>query len=162
MALETERDGDSSLTLDDRYFPILITRWAGKPTLALAQAYFRWHDTMLDRAEFYETKVVHVTDANAAKQPEAPVRKFIADSSAARGHVATLALASYVTLKSKLVRGVLTVIGWVMGESSAKPIMTASIEQALERALTDLDAANIERPRGLEPNAYERSVAVAS
>ncbi len=162
MGLEIERDEESSLILDDRYFPILITRWAGKPTLALADAYFRWHDTMVERAEFYETKVVHMTDANAAEQPDAPVRKFIADSSASRAKAAHVALNSYVTLESKLVRGVLTVIGWAMSDTKFNPIMTPNIEVALERALADLDAAKIERPRGLEPNDYTRSLGLAA
>ena len=161
MALEIEHDGDSSLTLDDRFFPILITRWSGKPTLALAETYFRWHDLMLDRAAFEETKVVHVTDANGAKQPEASVRKFLADSAAARSNVADLALRSYVTLESKLVRGVLTVIGWVMGEAKSKPVMTASLEEALTQALGDLDASKIARPRGLDPQAYQRGLGLS-
>jgi hypothetical protein len=161
MALDIERDVDSALTLDSRYFPVLITRWSGKPTPTLAEAYFRWHDAMLYRAEFEETRVVHVTDANEAKQPDAPVRKFIADSSAARAGVAHVALNSYVILESKLIRGVLTVIGWVMGDAKSNQIMTPNLEQALDQALTDLDKAKIDRPRGLEPTAYERSIAVA-
>lgn len=165
MALEVERDADSSLILDSRYFPILITRWIGKPTRPLAEHYFRWHDAMLERADFEETRVVHVTDATRAKQPDPPVRKYVGEASNERIRHNEVAINSYIALESAMVRGVLTVIGWVMGDNRSKMTTTPSLKSALELALVDLDRNKIARPRGLDASRYDQqsmSLAAAS
>ena len=157
MVLEVEHDADSSLILDARYFPILITRWIGKPTRPLAEHYFRWHDAMLERADFEETKVVHVTDATRAKQPDPPVRKYVGEASNERIRHNQTAINAYIALESAMVRGVLTVIGWVMGDNRSKMTTTPSLAAALELALIDLDRNKIARPRGLDASRYEQS-----
>ena len=165
MRAERTRDGDSSLALDDRHYPVLISKWFGQPTTVLATSYFDWLGLMIDRAVFYETRVVHVIDASNASLPEAPVRTLLARSAAEmhqRFADSDAFLGAIITPDNNVVRGVLTVIRWSLTNVSLPLTMADSLDEALEQATSQLQQAGIELPANLDPKHYRLDESVMS
>ncbi|NVB42746.1 hypothetical protein G6O69_33300 [Pseudenhygromyxa sp. WMMC2535] len=158
MRAERTRDGDSTLALDDRHFPVLISKWFGRPTVLLAKSYFDWLGLMIERAEFYETKAIHILDATEAKLPNAETRRHLAQEAARMHEQFTprgTMLQAVVTPPSELVRKLLTVVRWSLTGDAQLPLTTvASLPEAIDDAIRRLAAAGIEAPSDLDSRYY--------
>ena len=146
--------GNASVIIDDRYLPVLISVWIGQADMENA----RWYNAenrrvmqeLVDRGQPY----VMISDAAAAERPTPAVRKYfaeLADDNVEGSEV--LSLANYVVITSAVMRGALTAIGWI-SERAARINSVGSLQEAIERALMDLDAAGVPRPDGLDPVSY--------
>lgn len=143
------------VTFDDRYAPIYITTWVGTTTLEGA----RWgtEKQAAVAAELVRRgrRMITISDATRVERPPPEVRKYFADSTNANTSAhGAVSISSYVVLTNPLVRGVMTAVGW-MSEAARRVTTVATMRDALERALADLDAARLPRPVGLDPAGYE-------
>lgn len=149
-------DGEATVVIDPRGWPIIIATWFGEPTELLVDRYFAAHAVLLDRARRSRERIVLITDAFATERPSAKARKRITDLTAEQpADVQTLTVASYVVIENPMIRGVVTALAWV-NPKMAESENVASITIALERSLAALDAAGIPRPKGLTPSSYRR------
>ncbi len=148
-------EGDA-IALDDTFFPILVTTWVGPASVSSVDTYFVWLDAMLKRAMQEKTPLVNITDAGLAKNPNAEVRRIIAERTKAWGASGadTHPVTSYVVIESAIIRGTLTVIGWLHG--NMKSVNVATCAEALERGIQDLRAAGKPAPTGLIPARWKR------
>ena len=142
------------MIIDDRYAPVLISIWRGRSELENVKWHWAEHNAIIEEFVRRGQRFVLVSDASEAERPSPTVRKFFADSSdASPKEWADFTLANYVVFTSAVMRGTLTAISWV-SERAARIKTAASVQEAIERALADLDAAGIPRPAGLDPANY--------
>ncbi len=153
---ERTRDGDSTLALDDRHFPLAISKWFNKPTKLLATSYFDWLGLMIERAEFYDTKVVQVIDASHVDLPEPDARRFLAQGAARLAEQFkgrdTLAR-TFITPPSDVIRKILTVVRWSL-DIEVPIVMATSLDGALGKALAAFEPLGVDGPTGLNRQLY--------
>ena len=153
--IEDDRDPGRSLTLDERYFPLLISTWIGEPTLEMVDRYFAWNTVALIRARTEGMMAAVVIDALDAGLPDSSVLQVVAarsldiEDDAERYSIGQ----GYVALRSKLVRGALTAIRWVNPNVGIHPMK--SMEAALAAALRELRERGHPMPVRV-PEVYER------
>ncbi|EDM73663.1 hypothetical protein PPSIR1_39220 [Plesiocystis pacifica SIR-1] len=158
MRLEMSQDGDSVLLLDARHFPIVICKWEGPPTEALASEYIDWLGLMIERAEFYETRLIHVIEASKIGRPGAIARRILADGAAERKAMHAekgAVIATYLNPDSAIVRGILAVIRWSLGTDGYELNLTESLRASVTAAVERLAEAGVEAPPDLNPVFYE-------
>jgi hypothetical protein len=138
---------ESKVTFDDRYSPIIIMIWEGRSCIEAAQWGMSLQQEMTEKLVAAGQRFVSISDARKARRPEPSVRKYWADvlsKNTPESKAATLA--TYAVFDSALMRGVMTAIGWLSEE--ARSITTvATLGEAIEQGLAELDAAGIARPR---------------
>jgi hypothetical protein len=150
------RDGEARVVLDLRAWPIVFASWFGAATEPLVDRYFVEHAKVLARARAEKTRFVLITDTFAAQRPSPVARKKIADLFGKQpGDIATLTLRSFVVIESPLIRGVVTALNWIT-PGMEQSTNVDSIERAIERALAELDHANVKRPAGFSAAGYRR------
>ena len=152
--LVSQEFADAHLTFDDRYFPIVVMRWDGLADIEAAKWGMDHLAGASKTAVARGTRLVSISDARRARRPSAEVRKYFAAESA-RGlpEQADVVINTYVVLDSALLRGALTAIGW-LSPSVQSVKTTATIEEAIEQALQDLEANGVARPHGLSAATY--------
>lgn len=106
-------DGESELFLDEALSPILVITWIGPATLELIASLKPWSDEHTARAKRLARPVITVHDATAAERPSSEVRRAFAEQ---KGDP-EVTTRSYVVITNPLVRGAMTAIGWMVGES---------------------------------------------
>jgi hypothetical protein len=150
------REGTSSVVLDSRAWPVVITTWFGTPTEVLVDRYFDQHATVLERARKNSDRIVLISDTFATERPTATARKRIADRTSAHAKVAqSITLASFIVIENALIRGAVTALSWIIPSMDENELVD-SIETAIDRGLAALDAAGIARPAGLRGRTYHR------
>lgn len=155
-ALRTAVDGESSVTIDDALWPILIATWFGRPTEGLVDQYFQNHDVFLQRARDEGTRIVLITDTFATERPSPMARKRIIDRTEAQAKdVRYLTVESYIVIENPVIRGVVTALAWVYPKM-AESKNVGSLAIALEGSIEALRTAGIAAPKHLVPSAYRR------
>lgn len=153
--LEHHVDREGSVTMDDRWFPVVIGTWWGDIAPCI-DAYYAWYDRQLSRAHAEGVKLLLVIDALDVTRPTSAVRKRFVTESDARAAVNRERVAGmFVVVHGAFLMGVLaSVVTLVRGGlrlSSAGDVPTA-----LARGLMKLDLAGVPRPPGLDAKAYQR------
>jgi hypothetical protein len=153
--LEHHVEPTGAVTLDDRWFPVVIGTWWGELGPCI-DAYYAWYDRQLARARAEGTTLVLVIDGLEVQRPTGEVRKRFVAESDARAEVNRERVAGmFVVVRGAFLLGALaSVVTLVRGGlrlSSASDVATA-----LERGLAKLDHAGVPRPPGLDPRAYVR------
>lgn len=138
--------------MDDRHYPILIVTWIGEATVPLVRTYQQWQTAQAERARASGIKLVSLTDGSRATRPGANVRKAFADGEIP-GH--DIMIKSVVVVTNPLIRGAITAVRWLMGESFGDVELVESNAIAIERCLETLDQHGIARPSRLSPTTYE-------
>lgn len=148
--------GTAAVTFDDRYEPIFVTTWQGLTTIEAAKWGLEQQGLVAAELARRGRRMVAVSDATGVEGATPEVRRYFAQhaDTLARTNGDTL-LASYVVLANPLVRGVFTAVGW-LSETARRVRTAATVSEALERALADLDAAGIPRPTRLDPATYRK------
>jgi hypothetical protein len=139
-------DTNSELFLDDSLSPILVATFVGPATLTLVDRFHQWcdqHDAICQREG---RPVIMISDATRAGRPPAPVRRAFAE------HSFTSETRSYAVIDNPLIRGAMTAVGWLVGDSF-DVISCKTLADAFELA------SEFARERGLQPppaSALER------
>lgn len=152
--LELYQDEMGRLTLDDRWFPVVIGTWWGEIGPRTMDTYFGWYDRQLARAHSEGTKIALVIDALGVKGLNGEMRRrFVSESDAReamnREHVTSM----HVVLRSALLRAMLASVATLV-RSALRVSSSPDLASALERALAKLDGAGVARPAGLDPRSY--------
>lgn len=153
--LEHHVDREGALTMDDRWFPVVIGTWWGDIAPCI-DAYFAWYDRQLSRAQAEGVKLVLVVDALDIRRPTSAARKRLVTESDARAAVNQARVAGmFVVLHGAFLMGVLaSVVTLVRGGLRLSSV--SDVPTALGRALVKLDLAGVPRPPGLDATAYQR------
>lgn len=160
MSSKTEmvavRDGETSVVVDSRAWPIVFATWFGAATEKLAEHYFEQQTRLFDRARREGQPFILISDTFAATRPSATARKRIAELTTAQpADVPGLSLSSYIVIENALIRGAVTALRWVTTSMDASETVE-SIDVAIERALAALDEAGVARPAGFRASDYRR------
>ena len=119
-----------SLHLDATHFPVLVATWAGTITHEIMDAYFELRAPYTQRADELGLKVVVITDATRMDLPVAAVRKYIGEQAKAIDRSFASMLGYAVIVPSQLLRGIVTAIGWFMGDHALVMRQAATLEGA--------------------------------
>ncbi|MEZ4340370.1 MAG: hypothetical protein R3B82_27435 [Sandaracinaceae bacterium] len=153
----SKRFGSATVTFDDRFVPIIVVVWEGQTTLEAAKWGMEQQQRVMSELTRRRERFILVSDASGAHRPSPEVRRFFATASEEQPvELRRHALSSYVVLSSGLMRGVMTAVGW-LSEAARSVRSVATLREALERSLEDLDAAGVTRPEGLDPTSYDPS-----
>lgn len=153
--MDSRHFGKCSVSFDDRYAPIYVTAWMGQTSLEAAKWGLELQGGGAREQLRRGGRMIAISDATHVERPTPEVRKYFAE------HAEELArtthgvlLSSYVVTANPLVRGVITAVGW-MSETARGVKGVATMREAIERALRDLENAGIPRPSGLDPLSYQ-------
>lgn len=130
MGVQSSRDGDSVLVLDDDRLPILIASWTGTATLKNVNRFYDWVEERVARAKATGGKLALINDALEAERPGAEVRQAFAS----RQIDAEVVISSPVVITSALVRGAMTAVGWLLGDRMKGVTSFATMGEALQSA----------------------------
>ena len=145
---------DGYAIADDRYFPVVLSKFAGTADVAMMERYFDWMEERFKRARREGKQIVQITDALDVVRPPAPVRDAIARmSDAQKDSYDEFSLGSFIVLDNILVRGTITAINRVskrgLGLTSC-----SSVPEAISRAIEAMRDAGFRAPLGLQPEGY--------
>jgi hypothetical protein len=142
-------DESGEIVMDERWFPVLVVTWLDSPGLDAVRRYFEWNERMIDRVRAGPGAYVNITDSLEAHRPSPRVRALVAELTDAMPDDATeLGVGNYVVFGSALIRGALTAMQW-LSRDPWNITMVASLRQAIERSLDDLEVADVAPPPGL-------------
>lgn len=146
---------DTSLAVDDSYFPVVFATWKGSadPTVALALAEFL--EVQLERAAAEGVRLVCIHDALAAGRPRADMRdawEQLTERLCARAD--ELGTLSIVIVDNPLVRSAMTA-ALFFANARPRTRVTDTRAKAIDMALQRLDEQGGARPNGLHPDRYE-------
>ncbi|MFV8754838.1 hypothetical protein ACNOYE_30190 [Nannocystaceae bacterium ST9] len=145
-------DGNATLVVDARYFPLTIYTWFGAATMSLVDEYFKARWQFDARAQAAKTKVIIVTDLSAFGAPPATIRKALAER--AKDTDKSDALHCYVTcVPNSLLRGVVTALQWIAGDQAKQNTNLASMMLTLRFALNEYEKLGITVPN-VDPASY--------
>ena len=155
MPVSGKSTGPSRIVIDDRFFPLVITRWTGLATIEAVREHFTELDGLLQRALDEKTKMVQVTDLLSTEAPPALTRKAISELSdkQVERFSSVLLRPSYVAMDNILLRGTLIAINWVSRNAiNIEPYATMTL--ALKAGLERMDREGLPRPPGLDIDRY--------
>jgi hypothetical protein len=147
--------GPSRIVIDDRFFPLVVTKWTGLASIEAVREHFVDLDRLLQRALDEKTKLVQVTDLLTTEAPPALTRKAISELSdkQVERFSSVLLRPSYVAMDNILLRGTLIAINWVSRNAiNIEPYATLTL--ALKAGLERLDREGLPRPAGLDIDRY--------
>lgn len=141
--------------IDDRFFPLVITKWVGMATTEMVRDHFAELDRLLQRAVDQGTKLVQVSDSLLTEAPPALTRKAVSELSDKQYErfSSVLLRPSYAAMDSILLRGTLIAINWVSRSAISiepYPTMSAALRAGLER----MDREGLPRPANLDIDNY--------
>lgn len=147
--------GPSRILVDDRFFPLVITKWEGMATTEMVIEHFAELDRLFQRAIDTGTKVVQVSDSLSTETPPALTRKAVSELSdrQVERFASVFLKPSYVAMDSVLLRGALIAINWVSRNAiniEPYPTMAAALNAGLER----MDREGLPRPAGFDIDTY--------
>jgi hypothetical protein len=153
--LQTLRDGNASIVLDDGAWPLVVTTWFGAPTERLVDGYFEAHAALLARARQDGEAFVMITDALDTDRPSATARKRVTDHlQRLPPDTTTLLSQTYVVIGSALIRGAFTALAWVDRRLEQVEVVATPAE-GIERASALLRQSG-RPPTPLDPRRYVR------
>lgn len=148
-------DGDTSIVIDERARPVIITTWFGEATTGIIDQYFDWFGMRLARARAVGERLVLVNDTFAIERPTPVVRRRLAERTKEQlGELMRPVIGSVVVIESALVRGAVTALGWIL-PSLADTHFFSTFDEAIAHGLVMLDQAGVPRPSGSWSN-YRR------
>jgi hypothetical protein len=147
--------GPPRILIDDRYFPLVITKWVGAATIEMVREHFADLDRLLQRATDSGTKVLQVSDLLGTEAPPALTRKLISELSdkQVERFSSIMLRPSYVAMDNMLLRGTLIAINWVSRNAiniEPFPTMAAALNAGLER----LTREGLPHPFGFDIDTY--------
>ena len=143
------------IDINEEHWPVVIATWEGSNNVAAVRDFFAWNESVITRARRAGGYLM-ITDADKAQRPPPDVRRAVAELTDAMPRDAiNLSIGNYVVITNPLVRGALTAMQWV-SRREWKSTQVGSMAEAIEQALSDLDAVGRERPPGLNPRNYVR------
>jgi len=155
-ALRTAVDGESSVTVDDALWPIVIATWFGRPTEDLVDRYFEHHSELLQQARDEQTRIILISDTFATERPSPLTRKRIVERTEAQPEdVRYLTIDSFIVIENPVIRGVVMALAWVYPKM-AESKNVGNLSLALEESIEALRKAGIAPPKHLVPSAYQR------
>jgi hypothetical protein len=147
--------GPPRILIDDRYFPLVITKWVGAATIEIVREHFADLDRLLQRAADTGTKMVQVTNLLATEAPPALTRKAISELSdkQVERFGSVMLRPSYVAMDNMLLRGTLIAINWVSRNAiNIEPFSTMAA--ALNAGLERLTREGLPHPFGFDIDTY--------
>lgn len=146
-------EGDASLVLDSRHFPVVIARPVGAFTESFVDHYYlKWRNPLAERASAEGKEIVVIFDFSQGKSPPATIRKRAGDYSKNDPQVKGLST-TVIVVNNPLLRGVITAMIWMAGSDNVKTAFAANIEDALTRGLNELSGAGHDLP-DIDPKTY--------
>ena len=151
---QVRESGGARVIVDDRHIPVVIYLWSGATTVELASWHMAENERICAELVARKQKFVLVSDASASDRPSPAVRKVFAEAvERTPDSHGEFTLGNIVVISSPLMRGAMTALSWVTTKM-AKMDTVATMQEGLERALGELDAAGVPRPEGLDPANY--------
>jgi len=150
-------DGATSIVIDERTKPVIVTSWFGEATERIIDEYFDWSSSRLARARAARERLVLLNDTFAIERPTPMVRKRLAERTKAQSveDQRAVVLGSVVVIESALVRGAVTALGWILPSLSESQFV-ASIDEAIDRSLAILAKEGLPPPAGFSRATYRR------
>jgi hypothetical protein len=140
-----------AVVIDDRYLPALITTFFGEVSLEAATWHGAQHQALVEAEGRRGHRVVTITDSSHTRPPPAEVRKYWGEmTKRLPPAVKEATLVAFVVIKSPVIRGVMTALGWLNPELRSVEVYD-TMETALDAARQRLKAANQEPPPAVGP-----------
>lgn len=155
MPVSGKSTGSSRIVIDDRFFPLVITRWTGLASNEAVREYFVALDALLQRALDEKTKLVQVSDLLTTEAPPALTRKLISELSdkQVERFSSVMLRPSYAAMDNVILRGALIAVNWVSRNAiNIEPY--ATLPAALKAGLERMDREGLPRPAGLDIDRY--------
>lgn len=138
-------DGPTSLTLDERHGPVVLTTWDGPPSLPLVTWNVEWMLEHIESLRPAQGVLVMIHDAtHLSGRPNAATRRKVAETAFDRG----ILLADIIVVTSRVVRGAMTAVNWLRGGAN-NMVVVNTMEEALEAAASVLERADRSLPESL-------------
>ena len=142
------------LELDARHFPVLTATWAGMVTTEILDRYFEARAPYLRHAEALGLRTVVVTDMSLQEAPNSVIRRYIAEQGKLIDPDFPSLLGYVVVVPSRVLRGMVTAIQWVIGDMWVELRQTPSLADAYRVAgQIYRDAGLVAPPMPPEPPA---------
>ena len=150
-------DGATSIIIDERTLPIVVTTWFGEATERIIDDYFDWFGARLARARASRERFVLLTDTYAIERPTPMVRKRLAERTKAQNPADAKAatIGSVVVIENALVRGAVTALGWILPSLSDSEFV-GSIGEAIDSSLALLAKEGLAPPPRFSRATYRR------
>lgn len=149
-------DGVTSIVIDERMKPVLITTWFGEATVKIIDEYFDWNDARMARARATGERLVIMSDTHLIDRPTPMVRKRIAErTKASSPDYAKATIGSVIVIENALVRGAVTALGWIL-PSLSESRFVASIDEGVDYCQTLLEKEGLRPPPGFSRATYRR------
>jgi hypothetical protein len=143
-----------SLVVDDRYFPLILSRWSGEITMEVIQQHIAFLTGMLDRARAEGLLVAEVSDGREAERPPATMRKLLAERvEDLFGRYPEMLRPTHVVIDNPVLRGVLTAMSWL----TRQPLEIRAyrtLPEAIRAGLAQLHESARGTPPAIDPDAY--------
>ncbi len=103
-----------AIEVDVESYPVIYFRFSGETTLSDAQTMMEQQYELAKRAQRARVRLFVISDNLATTKASTEVRKYLAETSKSHSALWEESIASIVILlKSTIVRGAITAIGWV-------------------------------------------------
>lgn len=147
--------GETSLTLDSRYFPIVVGTWVGAMTTQTVRTGTAWVDRMAERARREDVAFVLISDTTRlTEKPRVELRnEFAACIDRINEHDPGRFLRLVVVVRHRMMRAFLAMLLWML-KRKFRISTTGTIDDALTTARALLEAAGVPHPEGLDPSTY--------
>jgi hypothetical protein len=145
----------SYVLVDDRFLPLLVTRWVGESELGVSRQQKDYGEQLLLEARRVGGVILEIQDGRGAGRPDAKTRKVFAEWMLERKqNFPEAVLPSHVVVDNPVHRGVATALAWLTGAASDM-LFYPTLEAALRGALAHLERLGRVLPTGLDPATYE-------
>jgi hypothetical protein len=144
-----------TVTVDEQYLPVLLTKWQGRLQPDITRQYMEWMNEQLGLAKARGSVIVQVSEALQAERPDAVTRKLLAEmtDSQRENFPEVLLDPSFVVIDSPVLRGVITALGWIT--RGGLDVRTyATLPEAIRAAAARLAEAGHAAPPELDADAY--------
>ncbi len=142
-------DGATSIIIDERSHPVIVTTWFGEATVGIVDEYYDWLGPRLAQAHATGERLVLMNDTFAIERPTPMVRKRLAEKTEAQNPVHGKAIVgSVVVIESALVRGAVTALSWILPSLSSS-VFVGSIGEGIEASLTIVAREGLRAPSNL-------------
>lgn len=144
--------GDYGL-VDVRYFPLTIEKKIGdNPSEEYIHSFYKWRRDCSLYAESIGTKHINIMEFDDWGVPKPTIRKLIGEYSA-KDATEPGFLWQYLVVKKPVMRGAITAIVWMRGDSS-RYTFVPSYKIALEKAKDHFMSVDIQPP-AIDPSTYD-------
>jgi hypothetical protein len=146
----------SEAVWDDTYFPVLTVATNGLPVMDLMAQFYHHRDQCLEYAKQNGIRTVLMSDLSHMKTPDAVERRKLSELAAEKdapfigSHLGTVFIVT-----NPLVRGIITAVSWVVGESVVPASYAPNVARAAKEIGRLYTAAGLGTPEFPEDYSYE-------